>query len=209
MGCARIELRNVSKRFGDVHALDHVSFIVEPGTLVTLLGPSGCGKTTTLRLIAGLDFPTSGDILIGDADVSARAPAERSVAMVPPIPALARHMTVLDNVSEGARAAGCTPEDADARARAMVQTVGLAALAARLPSELSSGQLQRVAIARALVQEPDVLLFDEPALESRRRAAPAGARRDPRPPAAPRHHGRLRDTRPRRSDGAGSTTSSS
>jgi kynureninase len=162
MGATRIELRNVSKRFGQVAALDNVTFSVEPGTLVALLGPSGCGKTTTLRLIAGLDFPTSGTIVIGDADVSALSPAERSVAMVTPVPALPRHMTVLEIVAEGGRAAGSPPADADARARTMLETVDLAALAARLPSELSSGQAQRVAIARALVREPAVLLFDEP-----------------------------------------------
>ena len=158
----RIELRNVGKRFGHVRALDGVSFAVAPGTLVALLGPSGCGKTTTLRLIAGLDFPTAGEILIDGRDVSARAPAERSVAMVTPVPALPRHMRVQEIVAESAGFAGASAEDAAARARAMLETVGLADLAGRLPSELSSGQLQRVAIAHALVREPAVLLFDEP-----------------------------------------------
>ena len=158
----RIELRNVSKRFGEVAALDGVSFIVEPGTLVALLGPSGCGKTTTLRLIAGLDFPTAGEILIGGAAVSGLAPAERSVAMVTPVPALPRHMRVREFVAESARFAGQSADRATARACAMLATVGLADLADRLPSELSSGQLQRVAIAHALVREPSVLLFDEP-----------------------------------------------
>jgi iron(III) transport system ATP-binding protein len=154
VGSARIELRNVTKRFGDARALDDVSFTVEPGTLAALLGPSGCGKTTTLRLIAGLDFPTSGEILIGDADVSTLTPAERRVVMITPVPSLPRHLTALESVREAARS--------DADARAMLAAVGLADLVSRLPSELSSGQLQRVAIARALAAEPAVLLFDEP-----------------------------------------------
>ena len=153
MGCARIELRNVSKHFGNVRAVDRVSFIIEPGTLAALIGPSGCGKTTTLRLVAGLDFPTAGDIVIGDTEVSELAPAERNVAMVFPSSAMFRHLTILENVSYG------VPTD---RARAMLDAVGLTALERRLPSELSAGQQQRVAVARALVQEPAVLLFDEP-----------------------------------------------
>jgi iron(III) transport system ATP-binding protein len=162
MGCAGIELRHVSKHFGDVRAVDDVSFTVAPGTLVTLLGPSGCGKTTTLRLIAGLDFPTSGDILIGDAEVSALAPAERNVAMVFPGSAFFRHMTVHENVSYSVRVSGASLAEAAERARAMLRAVGLAGLEDRLPSELSAGQQQRVAVACALVLEPAVLLFDEP-----------------------------------------------
>jgi iron(III) transport system ATP-binding protein len=162
MDAARIELRNVSKRFGDVCAVDGVSVTIEPGTLVTLLGPSGCGKTTTLRLIAGLDFATAGEILIRDVEVSALAPADRNVAMVFPGSALFAHMTVLENVAHGVRVAGRARAEAAARARAMLETVGLGGLGDRLPSELSAGQQQRVAVAQALVLEPAVLLFDEP-----------------------------------------------
>jgi iron(III) transport system ATP-binding protein len=162
MNAARIELRNVSKRYGDVRAVDHVSFTIEPGTLVTLLGPSGCGKTTTLRLIAGLEFATAGDILIGDVEVSALPPADRNVSMVFQSYALFPHMTVLENVAYGVRVSGRSRGEATARARAMLDTVGLSGLGDRLPSELSGGQQQRVAVARALVLEPAVLLFDEP-----------------------------------------------
>jgi iron(III) transport system ATP-binding protein len=162
MNAARIEFRNVSKRYGDVRAVDSVSFVIEPGTLVTLLGPSGCGKTTTLRLIAGLEFATGGDILIGDVEVSALPPADRNVAMVFPSHALFAHMTVLENVAYGVRVAGRSRAEATARARAMLDAVGLGGLGDRLPSELSGGQQQRVAVARALVLEPAVLLFDEP-----------------------------------------------
>jgi iron(III) transport system ATP-binding protein len=159
---ARVELRHVSKRFGDVLAVDDVSLTIEPRTLVTLLGPSGCGKTTTLRLVAGLDFPTAGDIRIGDRDVSWLAPAERGVAMVYPGTALFRHMTVLENVRHGLRSRGVPEPEATDRALAVLSRVGLDGLDGRLPSELSAGQHQRVAVACALVLEPAVLLFDEP-----------------------------------------------
>jgi iron(III) transport system ATP-binding protein len=162
MNAARIELRGVSKRYGDVRAVDSVSFTIAPGTLVTLLGPSGCGKTTTLRLIAGLEFATAGDILIGGVEVSALPPAERNVSMVFQSYALFPHMTVLENVAYGVRVSGRSRAEATERARAMLDTVGLGGLGDRLPSELSGGQQQRVAVARALVLKPAVLLFDEP-----------------------------------------------
>ena len=152
----------MTKRYGDVRAVDDVSFTIDPGTLVTLLGPSGCGKTTTLRLIAGLEFATAGDILIDDVEVSALAPAERNVAMVFPSSTLFSHMTVLENVGYGLHAPDGAHAEAVDRGRAMLETVGLAELCDRLPSELSAGQRQRVAVARALVVEPAVLLFDEP-----------------------------------------------
>jgi iron(III) transport system ATP-binding protein len=162
VNAARVELRNVSKHYGEVRALNNLSLTIEPGTLVTLLGPSGCGKTTTLRLIAGLEFATAGEVRIGDVEVSALAPAERNVAMVFPSSGLFAHMTVLENVSYGLRASGQAPAEATARARTMLETVDLTGFGDRLPSELSAGQLQRVAVARALVLEPAVLLFDEP-----------------------------------------------
>jgi iron(III) transport system ATP-binding protein len=159
---ARIEFRHVSKWFGDVTAVHDLTFTIEPGTLVTILGPSGCGKTTTLRLLAGLDFVSAGQILIGGADVTALPPPDRHVAMVFQGAALVPHMTVIENVGGGLHVSGRPRADAAERANAALQRVGLSGLEARLPSELSAGQQQRVAVARALVREPAVLVFDEP-----------------------------------------------
>jgi iron(III) transport system ATP-binding protein len=162
MKAASIEFRGVTKRYGDVAAVNDISFSIAAGTLVTLLGPSGCGKTTTLRLIAGLELPTSGRILIGGDDVTEMAAADRDVSMVFQSYALFPHMTVLENVRYGLIVSRMAKPQADERARAALATVGLTGYDARLPSELSGGQQQRVAVARALVLEPSVLLFDEP-----------------------------------------------
>jgi len=162
MTAAAIEFRNVSKRYGDVAAVRNLAFTVAEGTLVTLLGPSGCGKTTTLRLIAGLELPSEGTILIGGNDVSRVSASERDVSMVFQSYALFPHMTVLENVRYGLVVSGVAKPKADERARVALATVGLTGFDLRLPSELSGGQQQRVAVARALVLEPAVLLFDEP-----------------------------------------------
>jgi iron(III) transport system ATP-binding protein len=159
---ASIEFREVTKRYGDVVAVNAVTFTVAAGTLVTLLGPSGCGKTTILRMVAGLELPTSGRIVIGGEDVTERSAAERDVSMVFQSYALFPHMSVLENVRYGLVVSGTPKARADERARATLATVGLTGYDARLPSELSGGQQQRVAVARALVLEPSVLLFDEP-----------------------------------------------
>jgi iron(III) transport system ATP-binding protein len=157
-----VEFRNVIKRYGAATAVAGINFIVESGTLVTLLGPSGCGKTTTLRMIAGLELPSEGRILIADRDVTNLNATERDVSMVFQSYALFPHMNVLENVSYGLRRSGLTRDDAARRAREGLATVGLAGYEARQPSELSGGQQQRVAVARALVLKPSVLLFDEP-----------------------------------------------
>jgi iron(III) transport system ATP-binding protein len=161
-----IEFQNVSKRYGlSAEAplvVDHISFAVPRGTLTTILGPSGCGKTTTLRMIAGLESPSGGRILIDGQDVTTLGPAERNVSLVFQSYALFPHMNVLSNVSYGLRMSGLAPAEARTKARAMLETVGLAGLDERMPSELSGGQQQRVALARALALEPAVLLFDEP-----------------------------------------------
>jgi iron(III) transport system ATP-binding protein len=159
---AAVVLDKVRKQFGLVAAVEDVSITIEAGTLVTLLGPSGCGKTTTLRMIAGLEMPSSGRILIGDKDVSLLPPNERDVSMVFQSYALFPHMTVLENVSYGLAGAALSKAQQLEKAREGLRLVGLEGYDARLPSELSGGQQQRVACARALVLEPQVLLFDEP-----------------------------------------------
>jgi iron(III) transport system ATP-binding protein len=159
---AAVEFRGVSKRYGAVIAVNTISMSIERGTLVTLLGPSGCGKTTVLRLIAGLEQASDGQILIDGGDVTRLSAAERDVSMVFQSYALFPHMTVLENVCYGLRAAGMRKAQAVELAQAKLTLVGLAGYGARLPSELSGGQQQRVAVARAIVLEPKVLLFDEP-----------------------------------------------
>ncbi|WP_215846806.1 ABC transporter ATP-binding protein [Candidatus Pantoea bituminis] len=157
-----VVFEHVSKRFAGFTALPDLSLTVEPGTLVTLLGPSGCGKTTTLRLLAGLEHPTSGRILIGGKDVTQLPANERDVAMVFQSYALFPHMNALDNVMYGLLSSGLTKREAQDRAREGLKLVGLEHQGERLPSELSGGQQQRIAVARALVLEPQVLLLDEP-----------------------------------------------
>ena len=161
-----IELRNVTKRYGGDSgaplAVKGISFEVPQGTLTTILGPSGCGKTTTLRMIAGLESPTSGQILMGGRDVTTLGPAERNVTMMFQSYALFPHMNVVENVAYGLRMSGIGKPQARARAVEALRGVGLVGFDDRLPSELSGGQQQRVALARALVLEPAVLLFDEP-----------------------------------------------
>jgi len=159
---AGVQFHDVVKRYGDVVAVQGVSFTVEEGTLVTLLGPSGCGKTTILRMVAGLEVPSAGTILIAGRDVTALSAAERDVSMVFQSYALFPHMSVLDNVCYGLRRSGIARVPAIERAHEALAQVGLDGFHERQPSELSGGQQQRVAVARALVLRPSVLLFDEP-----------------------------------------------
>jgi iron(III) transport system ATP-binding protein len=162
---AGIEFRNVTKRYGGAEAplvVKGVDLVVPQGTLTTILGPSGCGKTTLLRMIAGLDAPSGGRILIDGADVTTLGPAERNVSMVFQSYALFPHMSVIENVSYGLVVSGLGKEEAARRARGAMESVGLTGYGQRSPSELSGGQQQRVAVARSLVLEPSVMLFDEP-----------------------------------------------
>jgi iron(III) transport system ATP-binding protein len=161
-GSGGVVFERVTKRYGNVTAVDDVSFRVAPGELVTLLGPSGCGKTTTLRMVAGLEPVSSGRVLIGGIDVTLRAANERNVSMVFQSYALFPHMTVLENVCYGPMSMGADRAKARGLAQAKLGMLGLTGLEQRLPSELSGGQQQRVAVARSLVLEPAVLLFDEP-----------------------------------------------
>ncbi|MCG7363923.1 ABC transporter ATP-binding protein [Roseomonas sp. ACRSG] len=161
---AEVRFENVTKRYpgSTAVAVNNVSFTIPAGTLCTLLGPSGCGKTTTLRMIAGLEYPSEGRVLIGGKDVSALPPAERDVSMVFQSYALFPHMNVLENVGYGLTISRQPKARVREAARAALASVGLSGFEERLPSELSGGQQQRVAVARALVLEPAVLLFDEP-----------------------------------------------
>ena len=159
---ASVEFRNVTKAFGPVIAVREVNFTIEAGELITFLGPSGCGKTTTLRMIAGLELATSGQIFIGDSEVTTLPATDRDVAMVFQSYALFPHMTVSENVAYGLTVSGSPKSAARERAREGLHLVGLDGYEDRMPSELSGGQQQRVAVARALVLEPQVLLFDEP-----------------------------------------------
>ncbi len=161
-----IEVRHVTKSFGKFVSLKDVSFSVASGELVALLGPSGSGKTTLLRIIAGLERPDTGSVLLEDEDATERNPRDRNVGFVFQHYALFRHMTVFENVAFGLRVRPRSRRPSDATIRQKVQTllelVQLDYLGDRYPRQLSGGQRQRVALARALAVEPKVLLLDEP-----------------------------------------------
>ena len=159
---AAIEFRGVSRIYGELRAVDDVSFAVEPGEFFAMLGPSGSGKTTCLRLVAGFDTPNSGQVLLDGADVSSMPPYERNVNTVFQDYALFPHMTVLENVAYGPRVRGIAKPEREQRAREMLELVQLGAQGGRRPAQLSGGQRQRVALARALINRPKVLLLDEP-----------------------------------------------
>ena len=157
-----LELVGVSKRFGQIAAVNEVSFSVQKGQIISLLGPSGCGKTTTLRLIAGFEKPDGGRVEIGGLDVGGRRPYERNVGLLFQDYALFPHMTVAENVAYGLRHRGFDKREIPRRVGAMLDLVKLNGYEHRRPSELSGGQQQRVALARALATEPEVMLLDEP-----------------------------------------------
>ena len=162
---AGIEFRQVTKRYGGAASplvVQGIDFTVPQGTLTTLLGPSGCGKTTTLRMIAGLESPSAGRILLDGRDVTLLGAAERNVSMVFQSYALFPHLDVMGNVGYGLSVSGVGKTETVRRARAALALVGLTGYDHRSTSELSGGQQQRVAVARALVLEPSVMLFDEP-----------------------------------------------
>jgi len=162
-----VSLKGLTRRYGDVAAVQDLSLDVKPGELVALLGPSGCGKTTTLRLIAGFLTPEAGEIWVGDrclsSPVAVVPPERRRMAMIFQSYALWPHMTVAQNVTYGLRfKRGLSRAERERRVGEMLRVVQLAGYEARYPGELSGGQQQRVAVARALVVEPEILLLDEP-----------------------------------------------
>jgi putative spermidine/putrescine transport system ATP-binding protein len=161
-GTAAIEFQHVSRQFGALRAVDDVSLSVEAGEFFALLGPSGSGKTTCLRLIAGFEQPSSGNVLLDGADVTGVPPYERNVNTVFQDYALFPHMNVAENVAYGLRVRGVAAAECRRRAAEMLALVQLESFGDRSPTQLSGGQKQRVALARALINHPAVLLLDEP-----------------------------------------------
>ena len=163
---AVLELLSLSKRFGEVAAVDDVTFTIDHGLLVCLLGPSGCGKTTTLRLIAGFADPDAGSIRVGGRTISApgrtQPPERRNMSMIFQSYALWPHMTIYENIAYGLHLRRLGRAETARRVAAILEVTHLKEFADRYPSELSGGQQQRVALARALVVEPETLLLDEP-----------------------------------------------
>jgi spermidine/putrescine transport system ATP-binding protein len=168
-----VHLDHVTKRFSDFIAVDDVSMEIRAGEFITLLGPSGCGKTTILRMISGLETPTSGRILLDNADVTDLPPYRRDVNQVFQSYALFPHLSVADNIAFGLRMKKVPRDERNKRVAEAIEMVELAGLDRRKPSELSGGQKQRVALARAIVNRPKVLLLDEPlaALDAKLRRA--------------------------------------
>ncbi len=157
-----IEFRNITKRFGAVVAVDNVSLTIEEGEFFALLGPSGCGKTTLLRMLAGFETPTSGQILIDGRDITRDPPNKRPVNMVFQSYAVFPHLSVLKNIEYGLKMEGVPAVERRERAEAALAMVQLEGYGDRMPDQLSGGQRQRVALARAIVKRPRVLLLDEP-----------------------------------------------
>jgi len=169
----KLVLQNINKNYGSVVAVDDLSLTIEEGEFITLLGPSGCGKTTTLRMIGGLEDPDSGNIFIEGQDVTNIPAHLRPTNMVFQSYALFPHLTVFSNVTFGLKNLKVPVDEQRERASRMLDLVGLSGLEERRPNELSGGQQQRVALVRALINEPAVLLLDEPlgALDAKLRKA--------------------------------------
>jgi putative spermidine/putrescine transport system ATP-binding protein len=159
---SHVELITVSKHFASTIAVDAINLKIPAGSYCCLLGPSGCGKTTTLRMIAGHEAATSGDILLGSQNVTDLPPAARGTAMMFQSYALFPHLSVIDNVAFALKMRGVDKAERHAKARKLLALVDMASYEERLPAQLSGGQQQRVALARALITEPQVLLLDEP-----------------------------------------------
>lgn len=159
---AEVRLVDVSKTFGDVHAVADMNLTIADEEFLVLVGPSGCGKTTTLRMIAGLETATAGDIYIGDRRINDVAPRHRDVAVVFQNYALYPHMSIYDNMAYGLKRRKFDAADIDERVREAAEILGINNLLERRPNQLSGGQQQRVALGRAIVRQPAAFLFDEP-----------------------------------------------
>ena len=157
-----IRVNNLVKKWGDFHAVNNVSFATGASEFISLLGPSGCGKSTTLRLIAGLEFASSGEVYIGDREVTALPPSKRRLSMVFQSYALFPHLNVAENILFGLSVRGIGKAEQQQRLSKIVDLLGLSALLERRPNQLSGGQQQRVALGRALIAEASVCLLDEP-----------------------------------------------
>lgn len=158
----KLELSQVTKRFGETIAVDRFSESFDPGTYVCLLGPSGCGKSTTLRMIAGHESVTDGQITLDDRDITQLKPAQRGTAMMFQSYALFPHLSVLDNVAFSLKMKGVDQPTRHRKGRELLELVHMGEFAERLPDQLSGGQQQRIALARSLITEPSLLLLDEP-----------------------------------------------
>ena len=157
-----VELKDVTKKFGAVTAVDHISLQIQNGEFFSLLGPSGCGKTTTLRMIGGFEMPTAGDVYISGEAQGYKPPFQRPVNTVFQSYALFPHMTIFQNVAFGLQMKKVPKDEIEQRVEEMLELVQLPGMERRKPNQLSGGQQQRVALARALINHPEVLLLDEP-----------------------------------------------
>ena len=158
----KVELKGVTKRFGEVVAADDMNLTINDGEFFTFLGPSGCGKTTSMRMIAGLEYPTQGTVLYDDKDVTQLPSFKRNTGMVFQNYALWPHMKVAENVAYGLDIRKVPKDEIKKKVEDVIELVGLKGMGDRFPNQLSGGQQQRVALARVLVIEPDILLLDEP-----------------------------------------------